>query len=720
MKKVSTKALMVITLMVASFTAAPIMAAGYDYNDDYNFDQFGGVDPSDLVGGFGGIFGSMFRSLGPGGNVLATVFEMLFLQTLTNFSGKEILPGVYALSASYQHTIPISSRDFTLVPRREIYPAPLDYIFGSYNVSEHGLAYCEVEWFGSYEFNYTIGAGVTLLIWDKDGSFVNAVKKIIDFFLKLEPYIPSPLTSDPSTSSPSTSSIGGIPEDLIREGVELITWFLIHINDIFTGEELFVLNPITWQKLEILTSSDFRIQRTWKVTGNDGILNDFDEILNQTIINGDDILDAWRRVAHVRKDSRMEWLLREGEVVANMSMGFTSFTFDLFQLWVKNFEIHIDVEEIMNLIGGGLSGGSVNPAAIFQGLDIEFYLFTHHLSGAFLYNDTATDPTPDGKLSADYTQVVNETGAPIYDTMGDPVEIPVTSEITHRLMVGNVDKFDFALPSRDGNSISWGLTLEQAKIIPVPVGVELDSFIGPVPESLAYIHFGFTFEPREIELTKEDGGTVPVLHGAVKLDQFFAPWNGPSAPGANNDIIGLDLAIIYVSTVLHFHLNINTIGDDPSARLDPADDYDNRTHSLKIGNYLPHNIRDKLAFVDIAGPEYYYGPEGTTDHAPASTNILPVALFEAEAEAHETFEGTPGEVETFAADIGINITFSVMVYAVCFPMFENGNGIWHDPTFSVFMTFEATGFWALILLVAGVGLVGVAAILIKRRKDMRF
>jgi LPXTG-motif cell wall-anchored protein len=36
------------------------------------------------------------------------------------------------------------------------------------------------------------------------------------------------------------------------------------------------------------------------------------------------------------------------------------------------------------------------------------------------------------------------------------------------------------------------------------------------------------------------------------------------------------------------------------------------------------------------------------------------------------------------------------------------------------MVFEATSFWALILLVAGVGLLGVATILIKRRKDSRF
>ncbi len=723
MKKVSTKALMVITLMVASFTAAPIMAAGYDYDNDYTYDQLGGVDASSLIGGFGSIFGGIFRGLGPGGNVLATVFEMLFFdQILTNFSGKEILPGVYALSATQEKTIN-GTRDYTS-PKRDVYMLPYDYYEGLYDPNTYGYAYCEVSTSGSYEFNFTVGAGVTLIIWDNDGSFVNAVKKIIDFFNKISPYLMGPLSSSPSTSAPSTSSIGGIPEVLIQEGVELITWFLIHINDIFTGEELFVLNPITWQKLEIKTSAGFSISKNWRVTNDWQFYNGDDLDINSMTsgvhgVEGSALLSYWNNTARTKNDSYMEWLLAELELTANIRKEFTSFTFDLFQLWVKNFEIHIDVEEILNLFGGG-TGDPINPAAIFQGLDIEFFLFTHHLTGAFLYNDTANGPVPDGRLSANYTQVTNNLGDPIVDAMGDPVEVPRSSELTHRLMLGEVNDFDFSLPSKDGNSISWGLTLDQATITPVPVGVDLDSYLGATDESLAYIHFGFTFKPREIQLATTDGGTVPVLHGAVKLDQLFAPWNNGSAPSANNDIIGLDLAIIYVSTVLHFHLNLNTIGDDPSSRLDPTDDYDETSRTLKIGNYLPQNIRDKLAFVDIAGPEYLYGPEGTTNLANASTSKLPVALFESETEAHETFEGTPGEVETFAADIGLNISFSVMVYAVCFPMFEDGSGIWHDPTFSVFMTFEATGFWALILLVAGVGLLGVATILIKRRKDMRF
>ncbi len=698
MKKVSTKALMVLTLMVASFAATPMMVAGYDYDNDNTFDQFGITDPSQVVSGFSGGFGNIFRGLGYGGNLLATVFDMLFMQVLTNFSGKEVLPGVYVISALQEHTY--NDTKVFNTNEQEHYMVPYEYYEGLENHSQHGYAYCEVTKSGTYNFTLTYGAGVTLVIWDNDNSFVNAVKKIIAFFKTVRPYM------DGSTGEE-------IPEELIREGVELITWFLIHINDIFTGEELFVLNPITWQKLEVSTSSDFSINKTWKVTGDNWRIDNDDRLITN-ITGGQEVLDQWNAKAKAKKDSYMEWLLTETDDVALLETVFTSFTFDLIQFWVKNFEIHIDVGAIMDMMSE--PSGPVNPAKIFQGLDIEFYLFTHHLAGSFLYNDTNSD----GKLSADYVQV-NQSGTDIPVLVdGSPIDVPHSSELTHRLILGTVDDFDFELPTKEGKKISWGLTMNQATLVPVPVGVDLDSYLGARNESLAYIHFGFTFEPKFIELDTTDGGKIPVLHGAVKLDQFFAPWNDPSAPYANNPIAGLDLAIIYVSTVLHFHLTVDTLGDDPEDPLDKTDDYSNITHSLKIGNYLGKNIAGKLDFVDIAGPEYYYGAEESTTKDKAKSNILPVALFEAEVDKHETYEGTPGETETFAADISLNVSFNVIVYAVCFPMFNNGTGIWHDPTFSVFMVFEAKGFWALILLIAGVGFVGVATILIKRRKDMRF
>jgi len=707
MKKVNTKTLMVLTLMVGSFIATPMMVAGYDYDNDYTFDQLGITDPSQVVMGFSGGLGSIFRGLGYGGNLLGTVFEMLLMQTLTNFSAKETLPGVYVMSAVEERSYNATRNFGDGVP--EHYMVPYEYYEGLGNYGDKGYAYCEVTKSGSYVYNLTTGAGVTLIIWDNDGSFINAVKKLIDFFGRLGPYM-------------REQNQEGVPEELIKEGVELITWFLIHINDIFTGEELFVLNPITWQKLEVRTSDDFSLTKTWKVTGDDWRIDMADEEIkdipyeNVSRPGGEAVLNDWNATAIAKKDSYMQWLLTETEDVALVETIFTSFTFDLMQFWVKNFNIEIDVNEVVNLIGGGGGGGEpINPAKIFDDLDIEFYLFTHHLTGAFLYNDT----NGDGTISAGYRQVLNETGDPLI-VDGTPVEVPHSSELTHQLILGTVDKFNFQKPVKDGNKISWGLDLDNPTLTPVPVGVDLDSYLGASPENLTYIHFGFTFEPKTIELATENGGTVPVLHGAIKLDQFFAPWNSPTDPKAINDITGLDLAIIYVSTVLHFHLTVDTLGADPEDPLDPADDYSNATHSLRIGNYLGKNIAGKLDFVDIAGPDYDYGAENNKTSAPAKSNILPVALFEAEARAHKTVEGTPGETETFAADISLNVSFNVMVYAVCFPKFEDGSGIWHDPTFSVFMVFEVKGFWALILLIAGVGFIGVATILIKRRKDNRF
>jgi hypothetical protein len=139
-----------------------------------------------------------------------------------------------------------------------------------------------------------------------------------------------------------------------------------------------------------------------------------------------------------------------------------------------------------------------------------------------------------------------------------------------------------------------------------------------------------------------------------------------------------------------------------------------------VGNYIGTRAREELEFVDIAGPDYEYGSESVRDTAPASTSIIPLAVWLMEHERHDSYMIAGGnEVSSFATDIRIQTELSVMVYAVCYPQFENGSGIWHDPTFSVFMVFQSEGFWALIVLIAGVGLVGVATILIKRRKDAR-
>jgi len=694
MKKVSTKALMVLTLMVASFAATPMMVAG----DDYDFDQVPNINnPEDLMQIFGG-FGSMFGGLGYGGQIIGRVFELLLMQTLTNFSQAEIIPGVYVLSAFSEERFN-GTKDFGTGTYEYFMPTH-EYNQSLVEIAGKGYAYCEVKKEGLADYELVIGAGVTLLIYDQDKSFITAFQKIIDFINKM-------MQIDFNSMSEVEQ------EKLIRDGIEVLTWFLIHINDIFTGEELFAMNPITWQSLKITPQPGFALTKTWKVTGsNHQVEGQVDIELTVAVDGSDQMLDDWNNTAKLRKDSYMEWLLRPTDDASLVESYFTAFTFDLIQLWVKNFEIHIDAAAIIDLINGGGSGPTA-IADIFRGLDIEFYLFTHHLAGVFLYNDTNAD----GRVSSTYRNVTIGDVPVTID--GEPVQVPDCSEISHRVMLGTVEDFAFELPHKTGtNKISWGLKLNNPTIVPVPVGIDLESYLGATPEDLAYIHFGFSFQPKEV--------APGILSAPIKLDQFFAPWNNPNSPHSNNDIANLDLAIIYLSTMLHFHLNVATLGedpDDPETLLDPADDYNNETHTLRIGNYLGKAFQNELAFVDIAGINYEYGVEDKASRNTdlASSAIIPLALYEGEIERHDTFQDESGEhFETFATDISLNVSFNVMAYAVCFPKFENGTGIWHDPTFSVFMVFEAKGFWALILLIAGVGFVGVATILIKRRKDMRF
>ncbi|NHJ25537.1 MAG: hypothetical protein EAX89_13220, partial [Candidatus Lokiarchaeota archaeon] len=182
MKKVSTKTLMVFTILVASFTATPMMVAGYndyEYNSDYSYDQFGIDNPMEIVMGFSGGFGSIFRGLGYGGNYIGLLFEMLLMQTLTNFSSKEIMDGVFVLSASIEKTYN-NTRNYNLAPEKEVFMLPYEYYEGTYDPSTQGYAYCDVTSTGTYQYNLTVGAAVTLIIWDNDKSFVNAIMRLID------------------------------------------------------------------------------------------------------------------------------------------------------------------------------------------------------------------------------------------------------------------------------------------------------------------------------------------------------------------------------------------------------------------------------------------------------------------------------------------------------------------------------------------------------------
>ncbi|MFX0024753.1 MAG: hypothetical protein ACFE9S_20765, partial [Candidatus Hermodarchaeota archaeon] len=415
MKNLNTKSLLVITLVFSSLFAMPIAVMGQEkeYNDQFVLNQFDEGIFDSFRNGFGAIFGD---HLGYGGKILGSLFETLFLQGL-NLTKFEMLDNVFVISANRSHLIPGGTYNFNLEGDTEdIYFAPHEYnmiipAIASMDATEIGHAYCVVEKHGEFTFDIEVGAAVTLVIWDNDRSFITAVSKLLSFFRQVMDY---------------KFAARQIPLELIRDGISLLTWFLIHINDIFTGDELFVLNPITWQRLVITPGAGFEINKTWYITGADGNMNPAtDQEMDPLNSTWNSVLMAWNAMAQLRKDNYMEWLLTEtsGEVAEAF---WTQFSFDLIQLWVKNFEIHIDVAAILNAASGG---GGANPelliANAFEGCNIDFYLFTHHLAGAFLYNDTDDNEV----ISANYVPV---------NVDGSSVEVPYSNELTHRLILGRV------------------------------------------------------------------------------------------------------------------------------------------------------------------------------------------------------------------------------------------------------------------------------------------
>ena len=183
MKNINAKAYMVITLFLASLIATPVMVAGTTYDDRIDFDQFG--DGAGLIGSFQQGFGSVFGALGYGGLLIGRVFEMILMQVLTDFESSEMIPGVFVLSAFTEHTIN-GSRNYG-TGKNDYYMVPWEYyeIIPPAERDNLGYPYCNVTTTGSYQFNLTIGAGVTFIIWDHDYSFIEAVKRLLNFFRRL-------------------------------------------------------------------------------------------------------------------------------------------------------------------------------------------------------------------------------------------------------------------------------------------------------------------------------------------------------------------------------------------------------------------------------------------------------------------------------------------------------------------------------------------------------
>jgi hypothetical protein len=668
------------------------------------------VFPEQMFGALGNIFG-MLASVGPSGRSLGEVFKILFTNIFEFQFVESEINHVYQLSAFFNDTkiYEVSHEgNETYWIWEDKYPTT------GIGPNEH--PYLRISRTGNATITHSSGAAIVFIIWDNNDSFIKALNKVIFTAQNVHSIIMD--AGDPSTWS--DEKIFEIGSYIAGEVLSAITYLFFHINDIISGDELLIMNMITWEQYSMDTTSDYAVDKTWYLA-NDWNLND-DAPLGVEF-NGN--LTNWDATATGEGDEYMKWLLAPPEA-GIINRQWSRLSFNLIELWFKTFQININVSAIVEAVNNAAQGGGdpfegVGLARVFHGLDIEIYLMTHSLLGFVAYDDFNANNIPD----------VNRT---IVAEGNVESEIITGSEAEYWFALGNVGGFEFLEPELvDHNGkpgYKWSIRLTNVDMLAVPIGMSPSDVAAPVFDNLDYLELGFTFAPSLSESVDTDGydlvpeyEEVQMASGIIKLDQYFDDWNN-GAP-INPVLAGLDFAVIYVSTILHFrlHFEVNDIevevGQNGLVNSSDPEVTGNvqANGTIKIGDYtgdLP------VAAVDIAGPEYNQtvaGGGASTTH-PASTTTIPLAFLTFDASANMRYEDPGAPQQSFEAGGFIAIESAILIYAVSYPTFDGtGDGIWHDPTFSVFMTWDNPGFWAVILVVAGISLVAVAAILITRRKN---
>jgi len=710
------KGTLLVALMLVMAIGAPAMTRA-EVGANAGSSDPGSIisDATDLNSAMGMLPG-LFGGMGGAGQVLGQIMSLLVDQFM-ELSARELIPGYYVLNATVEKTWNTTIAQGTQV--RNFYPdygyynasQSQDALDAAYGIDNYGYPYCTVNRTivaGGINVTKTTGMSITIGIWDADGTLVKAIDRVmktVQKFMKM-------------------SGTDAGYKAALEDAASSVMYLIIHINDIITGDELIIYNPITYEYVR--TNGTFSETHDWWIynsTGGNWKRQNMTE-------HSPALLAGWKTYAESYGNEFMAWLLGPGIGQQYYDNTWGSFSFDLMQLWLKRFYVSIDVQELVNMINS--KTGNVNPAKILKDLDIDFYLLWHHLMGGIFYNDTMPGPGYDnGKIDVIYQNVTTPENITI--------QRPVSTEVTHLIGMKRMDSVTWNQPTAntDKTAVSWGVRFNGMNIFWTPVGMNAEDRVRNAPTTnatLEFLELGFTFEPGAIIQLNNTDGTPSDKQGRdakVKLNQHFGRWNvQPRIQDPNLD--GLDFAMLYLSTLVHVHFTASLLEKIAKGTGDWNEGNKQATvnstkveekHELVFGSEAGPKS-PMVGRVDIAGPGYdiyeYAAPSTTSVRRPASTQIIPLALFTMDAQATGSYEDSSGGFDA-AAYLGIE--FAVMLYSVNYPEFSNptynGGKIWHDPTFSIFMTFEAGTYWAIFLLVGVVALVGIAAILITRSKNNR-
>jgi hypothetical protein len=699
---------------------------GFNFDfDNMTEDQISEM-PKGMASALGGIFG-MMDGLGPSGAALGQVFQIMFENIWSISDQDKLIPGVYTFNATVYEEEKTWTETYSNGPRDEIY-----WVWDQYESSAIGpdeWAYVNVSRSGSANFTYSSGAMVVFIIWDSDSSFINAIQKVIDAFIEVREII-NDADEQGWTPEREQAVIAGIVGTIL----EAITYLLFHINDIINGDELIITNMITWETMNMTTTNDYGITKEVKIW-DDWNLED-DAIVPQVDV------DQWLVDATNMNDEYMLWLLGLDGTQAKKDREWSRFSFNLIELWLKNFEIHINAQAIVDILtSGAMDAGLMEESPlgdiaiydIFQGLNIEFYFMTHSLMGFIAYNDSDGNSVP----SVEYTTIIEK------DDFGNDVESEVItdSEAKYYFALGSLGTITdnmpklFTDPETGNPGIEWGIRFDTVYMAGIPMNMDPKD-VDIIPEKLDYLEMGFKFIPfKETDVETEGYSNlvnpetqVRMGQGLVKLDQSFGLWNDGTGP-ANPDLADpdLDFAVVFMSTMLHFELDIDVekmseeeLAEKESKKdaglLNETEVYSQASGTIKVGREtgdLP------VAAIEIAGPKYIQNDlNGLVGEYEAKTTTIPLAFLDFDASSKVSYADYANPTQSLNVDGVLAIEASIMIYCVNYPTWDgSGDELIHDPTFSVFMEWDNPGFIAVFLAVGSLALVAIAAIMITKRKN---
>ncbi len=686
------------------------------------------ADPDALSQGLGQMFG-MFRDFGASGDLLGTVLEMMFTN-FENMSATQEIDGVYVLNASIVTEQETGNFTYSEGNTETFYP------WGVYNLEnatdtddQDEFPYFFLNETGTVEYNKTEGVSITFIIWDNDGTFIDALDKLISTFKEFNEISESGMDDEEAQ------------EKALEAVISAVTYFFIHINDIITGDEVIILNTIAFTNYV----ADFAgsINATWYVT-QEGVQTN-----NRTLLEALPSYESdYTQIADYYNDEFMLYLLNEDNFQDGVkTQNYTTFSFDIIEVWLKEFQVSIDTEAILGALSGDEGAeyfGNKTATDIFEELRLEFYVFTHHFQNWYLFDDQKFDKDYSNSTDDIQAQAVAAVGNGVpdvlFENIADPGDEPVhmitDAEVVDYILFRGADKWTFNEPvyNAEEGSMEWGIHADNLGFRVIPMGLKDDEISeedAPV-EHMEYMELGFSFKPMKKDTVNTTDyinaqGEKTMGHAQVKLVQEFGLWDKdtdgkPFTPHLKNT--SLDLTTVYMSTIFHFKLLIENkeivgAGETPSEGLLNESNYDKETHHIKVGDIdqeLP------LADIDIAGPNYdQYGVNA--GNYKAKTTIIPTVYAEFEGQSSETY--TQNDTSTGQINATVNIEFSTLIYAVSYDNFgtgtyTSGDEIIHDPTFSIFITTTNPGVIAIILVIGAVGMAGIAAVLITKKKNAQF